>query len=140
MAQYIIADPCYVIGDWGAFGVATNDFDRCNGRFTLKDAVGTVVVCHNTAYGDGVYEDGEGNEYPVDAGLLGCILADQITGNSASLGHLHEFDSLPTIHYNNGTFTFSDGNPEHDVVIDTGDAYDDDDDDDWGDDDRDYND
>lgn len=70
---YFVGDLCYVLGDsWDEF---------CNLTLT-KDGVregGTVfsdgreMCSFTTLYGDGVYQDAEGRDYPVDAGLLGCI-------------------------------------------------------------------
>lgn len=75
--RYFLGDPCYAVpdnaGQWDTL------LDSC-GHFGLDDGpqsspVGTVlghqVLGFPTAHGDGAYFDQDGNEYPVDAGLIG---------------------------------------------------------------------
>lgn len=65
---YWLGDPCYAVPNelWDEL-LASNGCFEC--------PVGTVkkhkVLGFGTAYGDGVYTDQFGNEYPVDAGLIG---------------------------------------------------------------------
>ena len=65
---YFLGDPCYAVPSemWDDL-LASCDF--------FKLPVGTVrrtqVLAFGTRWGDGTYTDGEGNSYPVDAGLIG---------------------------------------------------------------------
>lgn len=79
--DYYIGDLCYVMHDeWDEvlelFFDDRNDNDCNEGVFTLKD--GRKFVSFNTRYGDGTYRDQYGNFYHVDAGLIGCILVEDI--------------------------------------------------------------
>jgi hypothetical protein len=50
---------------------------RClSGEFNLKD--GRRFAIYSTAYGDGTYVDGQGREYDVDAGSIGCVLLSDL--------------------------------------------------------------
>jgi|LakMenEpi03Aug12_release.lakeMendotaPanAssembly.Ray.scaffolds.fasta_scaffold00051_69 hypothetical protein len=77
--EYYIGDLCYVIDDenWDNFCAMT-----CFGNHVLDGEFnfqGTAIACYGTMYGDGCYRDQTGHEYPVDAGLIGCILLSEIT-------------------------------------------------------------
>jgi hypothetical protein len=89
----------------------------CNqGKFALKD--GRTFVSFNTAYGDGNYTDQHGRQYPVDAGLIGCIRLEDIdTSNPDNhlSGQIVEFDTKFMCTNDHGTLLF--GN----VVIETND-------------------
>ena len=75
---YLVGDPCYAFDNdldenwqgwlancWGQFEDAAvmDGFTPAGGR----------VVASQTEHGDGTYEDGDGFEYGVDAGLLGAV-------------------------------------------------------------------
>lgn len=64
---YYIGDPCYAFqgSDWDKI-LAESDFFSNEGK-TQNMWAGS------TAYGDGTYNDQFGNEYPVDAGLIGIM-------------------------------------------------------------------
>ena len=91
---YYIGDLCYVMHDrWDEFCELTcSDNNVLDGEFNLKD--GTRFATFTTKWGDGTYVDEQGNEYPVDAGLIGCINVKDITptelGNLSS-GRVIEF-------------------------------------------------
>lgn len=96
--QYWIGDLCYVMNkEWDQvcqllFHGRTDH--GCNeGEFNLPD--GRRFAIYNTQWGDGVYSDGEGGEYPVDSGSIGCIrVADIDTANpnnNLALGRIVEF-------------------------------------------------
>lgn len=92
--SYYIGDLCYVLGNrWDEFCALTIDGNQVkDGAFTMAD--GTQFVSFGTAYGDGVYQDQEGNEYPVDAGLIGCVLADKVDSDAKlDLGKVHTFQN-----------------------------------------------
>jgi len=70
---YYIGDLCYVMSDrWDEFCELTCSGNKVlDGEFNLAD--GTRFATFTTKYGDGTYRDEQGNTYPVDAGLIGCI-------------------------------------------------------------------
>ena len=77
----------------------------------------------STAFGDGTYNDLDGNPYSVDSGTIGVVLVNNITDTEAlnealgnGLGHLHTFDTELT-----EDKCFYDGGVLHivDVTIDT---------------------
>jgi hypothetical protein len=89
---YWIGDLCYVLGNrWDEFCALTIEGHNVKeGAFTMAD--GTQFITFGTAYGDGLYYDQEGNEYPVDAGLIGCVLADKVDHDARlELGKVHTF-------------------------------------------------
>jgi hypothetical protein len=75
---YYVGDLCYVMHDrWDEFCNLTIVGQKVlDGEFNLAD--GTRFATFTTAYGDGTYKDELGNEYPVDAGLIGCIRVEDI--------------------------------------------------------------
>lgn len=94
---YAISDPCYLFNKmsqdaWCALLKSTNYFD---GVCTID---GYEVFGGGTAYGDGSYQDQDGREYPVDAGLLACVpmaLARKYGNKKAdilSFGNVVKFD------------------------------------------------
>lgn len=90
---YYIGDLCYVLDSrWEEFCALTIE-DRMvkDGVFTMSD--GTTFATFSTAYGDGFYQDNFGNEYPVDAGLIGCVAISSIDPgvNFSGLGHQYTF-------------------------------------------------
>ena len=99
---YYVGDLCYVLGNrWDEFCDLTIDGNNVKeGIFTMAD--GTQFVSFGTAWGDGLYYDQDGNEYPVDAGLIGCVLAEKVDSDAnLSLGKVHTFEK--------SFYAFSDG-------------------------------
>ena len=95
--KYYIGDLCYVMNErWEDVCDLSSDGNQIiDGEFTTKD--GTRFALYRTAYGDGTYTDEAGNEYPVDAGCIGCVLVDDIDlsneSNDLTGGNVHTFDS-----------------------------------------------
>lgn len=96
--KYYVGDLCYVMHDeWDevcSLFFKDRDDHGCNeGEFNLKD--GRRFASYNTKYGDGGYWDQFGNEYGVDAGLIGCIAMNDIDltsgHNFTSGGQIIEF-------------------------------------------------
>ena len=92
---YYIGDLCYVMHEeWGEVcDLIIKDRHVLDGEFNLAD--GRRFAIYSTTWGDGLYRDGEGREYPVDAGSIGCILVDHIRphkDNDTSLGNIVSFD------------------------------------------------
>lgn len=110
--KYVISDLCYQIDDrWDE--VCSLLFSKENkgagGEFVLND--GTRFALYGTAWGDGCYEDNKGNQYGVDAGVIGCIKVDDLykMGESPSdLGTIHEFTEDFETGYEEGTIFFGD--------------------------------
>lgn len=73
---YWVGDPCYAFEDhamWMRWLEAANYMDSPLVLFAEVPDTGHTVVGFSTAWGDGCYNDLEGNEYPVDAGLIGLV-------------------------------------------------------------------
>jgi len=92
---YYIGDLCYVLQDsWDEFCKITISGEQClSGGFRFAD--GREFVSFTTIYGDGTYYDKDGFQYPVDAGLIGCIRVqdmDNVDIDEASHdGRVHVF-------------------------------------------------
>lgn len=74
--KYWLGDPCYAFGDhevWMALLESANYLE--NPRILEGAAKGESFVASGTAWGDGVFHDQDGNEYGVDAGLIGVVPA-----------------------------------------------------------------
>lgn len=77
---YILGDPCYAVPgeDWmpwlaAAKHRATVSDSNVVGLLAAVPSSGAWVVGFRTGYGDGVYYDTDGNEYGVDAGMIGLV-------------------------------------------------------------------
>ena len=76
--KYYIGDLCYVMHEkWTEFCHSTD-----NEGTLQKLSDNRSFWWHSTAYGDGNFNDQLGNEYPVDAGLIGIINVDDIITSS----------------------------------------------------------
>lgn len=79
--KYWLGDPCYAVPShmWDDLLNSNNCFDNPIG--TIKtDGRLHKVLAFGTAYGDGVYNDQFGNQFPVDAGLIGLTPAELAEG------------------------------------------------------------
>jgi hypothetical protein len=82
---------------------------------------------YSTAYGDGCYNDQNGNPYSVDSGGIGCIRVDHANQDmladavARGLGHIHEFAEKPSSGYTDGLIWFCDHTNQ--VEINTGGDY-----------------
>jgi hypothetical protein len=113
--KYYIGDPCYVFNDetWDTLIEKHWDSMRHGEIFELN---GQQLWMHSTKFGDGVYDDQNGTEYGVDAGLLGIVpiaLIEDPAGEEN--GTVLEFQRSVVVSYDNGTFYI--GN----ITIKTGD-------------------
>ena len=115
--KYYIGDLAYVMhGEWDEFcDLTIKGNSLSNGEFSLKD--GRRFASFTTKYGDGSYFDEEGRSYSVDAGLIGCILVEDIDlsdkSNFLNGGQVVNFDRDFTTFSSGGVIRI--GN----VVIDT---------------------
>jgi hypothetical protein len=126
---YIIGDPCYhvpeeqwdrVLEESGFFamgGPGTGPNDQCHATFEAWNGRTGTVVAFSTAVGDGLYEDSQGREYGVDAGLIGIIPAGDVDSADfdGALAKLVTFSHPVECYEKNGVIVFG-----H-VAIDTND-------------------
>lgn len=108
---YYLGDLCYVMHkEWTEVcEIIIRGNDCIEGVFELND--GREFGLWNTAYGDGMYLDNIGREYPVDAGLIGIIAVEDIDESekdNLSLGNVIQFDNSFRVMCSNGLFEFGD--------------------------------
>ena len=128
--RYIIGDPCYSVPDdqWSDLLDQTDCFASPEGSFKSEETGEEVhVVAFGTAYGDGVYTDQGGREYPVDAGLIGIMLAHGVVAGEST--NIIEFKHDFQCSCHNGVIEFG-----HIIIDTSGDDHGNDDDDSYGDD------
>ncbi len=83
--SYVIGDPCYAVPDkdWNDLLLSCNYFQNPIG--CVKDGMQKFfVLAFSTKWGDGCYRGTDGNEYGVDAGLLGLVpveLLEDLSGH-----------------------------------------------------------
>ena len=78
--SYVIGDPCYAVpyDYWHDLLQSCNYFESPIGY--IKTGVEKFsVLAFGTKWGDGCYRGTDGNEYPVDAGLIGLVPIDLVT-------------------------------------------------------------
>ena len=129
--SYYVGDLCYVMHpQWKEvcdLMFATDDNRVLDGEFNLANGVRFAV--QSTAYGDGTYYDGEGREYPVDAGLIGCIRVQDVYDPEWYLEGVNviAFENPFTVEYELGTIRFvehlTDGSKEVTLTIETAEEY-----------------
>ena len=93
---YVVGDPCYSMGDHENWMDWLERADYMNQPLVLlaRTPNGTAVGI-STASGDGTYRGSDGNDYPVDAGMIGVVpLVDayNIENVTGRLGHIVTFD------------------------------------------------
>lgn len=119
--RYYVGDLCYVMHpQWKQvcdLMFATDGNSVLDGEFNLANGVRFAI--QSTAYGDGVYYDGEGREYPVDAGLIGCIRVEDVYDPEWYLEGVHEvvFENPFTVEYDLGTIRFVEHMPGGDKEV-----------------------
>lgn len=107
---YYVGDLCYVMHpQWKEvcdLMFATDGNGVLDGEFNLANGVRFAV--HSTAYGDGVYLDEQDRQYPVDAGLIGCIRVEDVYDPMWYLEGVHtvEFKNPFELVYDNGLIKF----------------------------------
>lgn len=114
--EYWIGDPCYPFSDdhdglWGKLLETCHTYYYPIGT-VCKDGTEHVIVAFPTKWGDGGYEDKEGYEYSVDAGLIGIMRAETATAfgqtreRMEKLGRFVTFESKADIEWQDGHFVF----------------------------------
>jgi len=124
--EYWVGDPCYVEWDghseWMEF--CESMLTTGHGGYAHQVNVAHTTdrrhwfVCSGTMYGDGEYEDREGNRYPVDAGIIG-VVPKKFSPTSPFGMHLRKFDKPFTVGYDEGIISI--GHYGNQIVINTGD-------------------
>jgi hypothetical protein len=122
--EYYVGDLCYVMHDeWiEVCRLTSGGMGSLDGEFNLSD--GRRFACYSTMYGDGTYYDDEGREYPVDAGLIGCIKLSDLNLENPS----NKIEHGNVVHFVDDFETGSELGVIHfdEITIDTGDGeYDD---------------
>jgi len=93
--DFFLGDLCYVLHDAWSEVCDLTPFDNSQHEFELAD--GRKFILFSTAFGDGVYNDQNGNPYSVDSGTIGAIRVEDIRDPEFDrvvengLGHIHEF-------------------------------------------------
>lgn len=128
---YYVGDLCYVMHpQWKEvcdLMFATGDNSVLDGEFNLAN--GVRFALHSTAYGDGTYRDQQGREYPVDAGLIGCIRIADVYDPEWWLAGVQTvvFENPFTVEYDTGTILFVEhlpgGDKEVVLSIETAEEY-----------------
>jgi hypothetical protein len=125
---YYVGDLCYVMHpQWDEvcnLMFATGNNSVLDGEFNLAN--GVRFTLHSTAYGDGTYQDQQGREYPVDAGLIGCIRVEDVVDPEAWLEGMQtvEFNEQFELQYDGGVISFVNANGKVLLEIDTDPVYD----------------
>jgi hypothetical protein len=93
---YYVGDLGYVMRDEWEEMVVRFDYDNETRSYQLAD--GRTYFMFSTMYGDGAYNDLDGNPYSVDSGTIGAIKVADIKNLDAlnaalesGLGHVHTF-------------------------------------------------
>ena len=130
--RYYVGDLCYIMHpQWKEvcdLMYATDGNSVLDGEFNLKN--GTRFAVQSTAYGDGTYMDLDGREYPVDAGLIGCIRVEDVYDPEWWLEGVNEveFEHPFTLEYDRGVIKFVEHKPNGaismKIEIDTDPIYD----------------
>lgn len=126
---YYVGDLCYVMHpQWDEvcnLMFATGNNSVLDGEFNLSN--GVRFTLHSTAYGDGTYQDQQGRDYPVDAGLIGCICVEDVVDPEAWLAGMQTvvFTEQFELQYDDGVISFVNANGKVLLAIDTDPVYDD---------------
>lgn len=114
--KYYIGDPCYIFSEsWDdLLGVVSFDGD-------IEEYKTYQLWGHSTAFGDGMYDDQNDNEYCVDSGVLAAVPYELIEDAAGETnGTIIDAPNGLLVEYNNGTFIFNDIT----IMTDTDDTWD----------------
>ena len=112
--EYWVGDPCYAFSDhqvWMALLESAGIDHSPMPRIMEANAEGRSFVASGTAFGDGTFYDQDGNEYGVDAGLIGVTPA--VEGKTPSGLRQVTFTQPFSVEYDEGKITLGP------IVIDT---------------------
>lgn len=127
---YYIGDPCYIFEEsWGKVLDNTKYFKDDTAKLFDND-----FFCSSTAHGDGLFEDQNGCEYPVDAGCISCLPISLIEiDNKVTEEDIKNFGKIVTFKNDfvcqeeDGIFNIGD------IIINTRGSYGEDEEDDYDD-------
>jgi hypothetical protein len=116
--EYWIGDPCYAFenhDDWLELLANSDCLENPEALIERHGKTHRVLAC-STMYGDGIYEDNGGYDYPVDAGLIGIMEANTALAfgatreQLASLGRFVTFGQPTSFRWDamNSSFRFGD--------------------------------
>ena len=102
--RYYLGDPCYVIRDedWMPLLNSCDYFNQ-----PIGEVGGFKILAFGTKHGDGCYQDQHGNEFGVDAGLIGLVPAGY-RGQTSHGNKLVEFSSQFECWEDDGVLHFGD--------------------------------
>lgn len=134
---YLVGDPCYAFSNYHPSDTslwrqwldsAWHEGDPNKMRILDGRVQGRRIAASVTAYGDGVYYDEKGHEYPVDAGLIGVVHesflpflspTETAEGKTPFGMHLVTFAEPFHVEFNDGVIAIGD------ILIETGDDVED---------------
>ena len=107
--EYWVGDPCYGVPDerWMEWLMDAGIEQEPIPRFMLAELDGHAVLGVGTYGGDGVYYDKQGREYPVDAGLIGLVPVEIVTGEPFGMKKIN-FPNGVTVSYVDGDIIIGD--------------------------------
>lgn len=120
--KYIIADLCYVVPSEYWIELCNKWYPNAHDNNIEKDIVTYFdhnldknVECYalGTAHGDGTYVDNLGNEYDVDAGMIGIIASNDVRKQFISDNNVFDFEHDFEVFSDNGVLYFCN------IIIDT---------------------
>lgn len=104
---YYIGDLCYVVNPHKEWIRLLERTDYLDGEFTYRKQ---KCYADGTAYGDGRYTDNLGNQYPVDAGLIGIMPVSVIKNvtekRMKESGNIFTFENEFEVSSSDGIFDF----------------------------------
>jgi hypothetical protein len=101
---YYIGDLCYALGDdvyeriFGGIG----GYD--DGLYVNNKNPNEFFMTAGTSFGDGLYAGSDGNDYAVDAGIIG--ITPMFSEKDCMGGHIHTFNTPVRCSMKNGRFRF----------------------------------
>lgn len=115
-----LGDLCYALDDKVYHGEWGDKYGFEDGAYK-DDETGLEFAMVGTSYGDGCYPGSDGNDYPVDAGIIGVCDINLATKDEAKrLGtFLPHWKGIVTIEFYNGDIIAKYGDER--IVIETGD-------------------
>lgn len=73
--KYVVTDPSYVLNEIDYLEIRSQVLNECASG-EIIDHNGDKLIVFETYFGDDIYEDLNGNKYPVDDGMIAAIPLD----------------------------------------------------------------
>ena len=114
---FYVGDLCYALSDEVYDKVWGNTYGFEDGAY--KDpTTGLEFAMVGTAYGDGYYSGTDGQDYPVDAGIIGVCALELVQKPVKNLGRLvYGYSGRVTLTYKKGSIIVDCG--DHNITIET---------------------